>query len=401
MPVLPSSQRGTGFSRHPAPAGFTLVELLVATAVLAVIVVLTVSLVNGLTNAVQQGSSQLQRMAQAQRAFELARRMLGEATLRPYFDYVDNAGNFRGPFLNYTSKFGATNIGTTANAFNPTAYARASELRFIAGPATPPPGAAAPPGFPKDTSLNLVSPFAGATPVTHAMFFQVPVGRTNTPADAPLRTLLNTVGFYVEYGKISDLSPTVRGAAPADKRFRLMMLTEPSESLSVYNLTQTRTYTGKEWYTVPLKQTADPADPTKKSYNVHLLAENVVAMVVRPKKYVPGPPAAWSYFLPYPYDSAYNNPAVGTTGWKQSETQHELPPVVELTLIALDATSAQRLEILSGNDSVTTLGLSALFANPSDATYASSMKTLTAYLTAHRLTYRLFTTDVSVEGAQW
>ncbi len=350
--ILPSSQRRRKTVYFSWNAGFTLVELLVSIAVLVIILALMGSFVNGLTRAVQLGNNQLERMGQAQRAFDLMRRTISEATLHTYYDYVNSSGNFRSGLEGQNS------------TFVPAGYERASDLRFIAGCAV------------TGTSLNVVSPY-GATVVTHAIFFQAPSGHTNTATDTPLRTLLNTVGFYLEYGNRSDLFPTLRGAPPAGKRFRLMMLIEPTESLTIYTLTTNRAYTGKAWYTNALG--------TKS--NVHLLAENVVAFVVRPEQATGNPASPWSYFTPYPYDTS---PLV--ISLTQPPTQNQLPPVVEITMVALDTANATRLAAL---------GLSALFSDPSETTYTQSLNTITTYLNSKRITYRTFTTDVTVGGAKW
>jgi len=349
------SCRASGICRR---AGFTLVELLLAVGILGMILTILGSFVSGLTHTVQQGNVHLQRIGQAQRAVDILRRTLSAATLNPYYDYADKTGALR------------TGLEIQNSTWVPASYIRVSDLRFIVGPAA---------------ALTVKSPYDGAKVLGHAAFFQVDAGFTNIALVGPLKGLLNTVGFYLEYGKRSDFSPVVPGSTSEGKQFRLMMMIEPSESLSIYSLTSNRNYAGKAWYTTPLATKG----------NVHLLAENVLAFVLRPKQAVAGSATSWSYFA-YPYDSS-----LGSGTATQLATQHELPPLIEVTLVLLDSRAALQLEQISGGNSPDFLGLSSLFSNPGDVSYTSSLNALSNSLNEKKIAYHIETMDVPMTGANW
>ena len=75
-------------------------------------------------------------------------------------------------------------------------------------------------------------------------------------------------------------------------------------------------------------------------------------------------------------------------------------------MVSIDEASAQRLQTL-GSDPVETLGLGILFAYPGDLAdpaqpgLAKDLKALETTLQSLKLTYRIFTSEVSIRGAKW
>ena len=76
------------------------------------------------------------------------------------------------------------------------------------------------------------------------------------------------------------------------------------------------------------------------SLKAHTLAENVIALIVTPKITVSGTSATVLANSGYVYNSRNDSTAAGAVDTQQ---KHQLPPVVEVILVAIDAVSAQRL----------------------------------------------------------
>jgi uncharacterized protein (TIGR02599 family) len=177
-----------------------------------------------------------------------------------------------------------------------------------------------------------------------------------------------------------------------------MELMEPTENLVVYNYTSgNRNYTNIDWISNSM------ANPTNRP--AHVLAENVIALIVLPKL-SPTDISNWnsqgsnysvSSLAPsYTYDSSQNlnsNPIDVNLN-----THHQLPPVIQVTLVAVDETSAVRFANTYSNlkDKFSSFNLFQYASNlPTDLT------TLGTILSGNQINYRIFTTDVMIKGAKW
>ena len=138
-----------------------------------------------------------------------------------------------------------------------------------------------------------------------------------------------------------------------------------------------------------------------------MLAENVVALIILPKL-SPGDQAAGSYtdssLAPnYTYDSTL--PGAGSTD-PNLDSQTQLPPLVTVTIVAVDETSYSRFQGTS-TAMPTNLTPNSLFQNAGDtkdatnAGFARDLQTLEGNLQVDHLSYRVFTTDVSIKSAKW
>jgi uncharacterized protein (TIGR02599 family) len=190
-------------------------------------------------------------------------------------------------------------------------------------------------------------------------------------------TLLNACGYFVAFCKDPSRPSflgTLPNPAPDAFRFRLMQVLQPSQKLDVY-----ASVSGNGWFTGPLA--TGEASPSQ-------VAENVVALVILPKYPArdAGAPA-----LSYAYDSR-----AGQSTYPQTQTQHQLPPLIEIVMVAIDDVSAKRLE--SGSTQPD-LGIGALF---SDATrLEDDLKALESALQSRRITYRVFRTTVALRNSKW
>ena len=198
-----------------------------------------------------------------------------------------------------------------------------------------------------------------------------------------MESMVNTWGYFIEFGSDSVLRPDPVNTAgvPQKYRFRLYEMMEPSESLSLYNYTgnstASKTYTGKTWFTDALNK------PNRSS---RVLAENIVALIFRPLD-----PSNASLTTNYTYDTAGDG-AIAT----QTATEHQLPPYIEVTMVAIDEVSARRLE---NGSAPPDLGLTGLFQSTSS--YDTNLETLRTSLADKKINYRIFTANVSIQGAKW
>ena len=166
------------FSSRPCSAiraGFTLVELLVAMAILAIIMLLVTQMVGDTSKVWTKTSGKIDAFRQARLGFEEMTTELAQATTNTYWDYFNAAGQ-------NVAQWNAT--GTTA-PFVPVAYGRQSELHFVSGNA-------------KATGL---ADNAGNTRIyynnsyTHGIFFSCPLGYAAHSTYSVLNSLLTATGI--------------------------------------------------------------------------------------------------------------------------------------------------------------------------------------------------------------
>jgi uncharacterized protein (TIGR02599 family) len=320
-------------------AGFSILEVLVASAVLALLLVAMLSMTDQVQKTYRSTLGKAEQFREARVAFESITRRLSQATLNTYWDY---------------------DSPTT-----PTRYLRQSELRFLSGQAS-----------------DMLPAISSST---HAVFFQSPFGFTSNSTYGGMESMVNTWGYFIEFGSDEDLRPDpVNKAGVREKyRFRLYEMMEPSESLSLYKYTgnsaASKTYKDKTWFT-------DALDKTNRSSRV--LAENIVALIFRPLD-----PSNASLTTDYTYDTAGDG-AIAT----QTASEHQLPPYIEVTMVAIDEVSARRLE---NGTAPPDLGLTGLFQTASS--YEADLEKLRKYLSDNdrKINYRIFTANVSIQGAKW
>ncbi len=362
------SRHARNLSRRRSQEAFTVADFMLLTGILALIVALMLNMVSQTSRTLKSTSSKIEQYRAAGDALDTMARRLSQATLRSYTDYDDPN--------------------------NPRVYARQSELRFLSGP----------------TEQILAGLKQAESMPSMAIFFQAPSGFTTNTNNSILQNALNTWGYYIEYGSDSNSRPAFLppGAPAPRKRYRLMELMEPTENLSVYNYTTNRYsatnpgYTNYDWVSTPLTQTNPP---------VHVLAENVIAMIIQPllangdlskftSKLHPAPYAPYELAPTYVYNSAVNMNSNGSVIDGFLNTRNQLPPIVQLTLVAVDEASAVRsAAALDGITRNAPEGYGDLFQQSAD--YQQDIKTLEGILNRKRINYRIFTTAVMIKSANW
>jgi uncharacterized protein (TIGR02599 family) len=325
-------------------AAFSLVELMVACAVLALILSLISMAIRQMAIGIKASSAKVDAFQSARTGFEAVNRTLGIATLNTYWDYFDSNRRPR---------------GTNAN-FTPALYGRQSDLHFL-------------------ITNSSFTPSSGLEPVGHAMFFQAPLGYFTNASTANPPGSLNPCGFFVAYGN-DPTKPNIQELLNRP-RFRLYQWLPSSESLSVDP--KLGRITTAAWIT-----------PTNA---LQPLAENIIAFVVR----VPSPESvgfstsATNYF----WDSL----TTWSTGTQPAQ-MHQLPPLVNVTMVAIEEGAANRLAGTASTaaSAASLLGLTnleGLFATP--ASYDNDLAALERGLFSKGIPYRVFTATVPLRGSRW
>ena len=355
-------------------------------AIIAVMLVVLASIVSSTQRSLTYTTANVEQFRDAREAFESMSRKLSQATLNTYWDYVSDP---------------VTGV--------PSAYTRQSDLRFVCG--------------------NTATLTGSASDPTQAVFFQAPLGYAASAAYSDLDHLLNTWGYFIEFGSDKQSRPTfLPNTMPLRYRFRLMEMAEPSDSASIYkytsgngryapNLPNNPLYltgspptdlstgtklTGYEWFSDPFSN----ANGYLSTRPVRPIGENIVALIVLPKLSpgdeaslqkagsIPSVPLGTSLSGTYGYDSTVGN-VNPNLNWK-----NQLPPVVQVTMVAVDELSYKRFQgastAMPANVPYTA---GSLFTNASN--YASDLAAMQTSLQNLHLNYRVFSSNVSIEGAKW
>lgn len=313
---------------------FTIVEILVGTAVLMLILVLALSIVSQTTSVWKTSAQSIAAFQSARTSYERLTRAVSQATLNTYWEYDDPN--------------------------NPQRYIRKSELHFRTAP-------------------NLLGT------LSHAIFFQAPSSRTGNATEyGGLERLLNGCGFFISFGP-EEVPGLFNSKVKPKNRFRLMQWVQKTEDLQVY------AYNGTSGGTVP----ADDWFKTATSEAVPV-GDNIIALVLWPK--LPDtdiPPDGWTDS--YEYDSR-----AGTLV-NQPVKMNQMPPILNVVMVAIDNRSAERL----GDSQETTIKTitSGLFGNLSGNNAADKIKSdlnqLEERLRSKNIDYRVFESSVLLRESKW
>jgi uncharacterized protein (TIGR02599 family) len=241
--------------------------------------------------------------------------------------------------------------GDYDNPASPTRYLRKSDLHFVIAP---PPGT----NFGQGNSV----------------FFQAKLG--DSPEATGLGDLLNAVGYYVTYGKNPKLPAFL--TAFDRNRFRLMQYLQPSESLKVFETSD------DSWFTNDL------------AVHSEVVADNIILLLFWPRLAESEDPTGSNLTTTYRYDSRAN-----ATANPQPITANQQPPLVQVTLVAIDENTADRLDDSSTPPAKITAALTGLFAQSDAATYADDLAKLETRLSQTGIPYRVFNSLVPLRESQW
>ncbi len=370
--------------------GFTLIEVLVAAGIIVIIMGVLLGMTDQTQRLVRATSSKVEQFQEARVAFESMTRRLSQATLNTFWDYQYNSSG------------------------QPSGYQRTAELRFRSGTM-------------KD--MNPSGGPAGSVQPGHAVFFQAPIGMVDDTTNlGAMDHLMNSWGYFLEVGSDADKFPSfLKTVVNPRKRYRLMEFMEPSERLSVYRY-QNDTL-NRNWFIQSLAKTNRP---------VRVLAENIVALVIMPRlsladerhindskhvslstQVVLPPSTKASYSFDSMKDLSTDAVWSGLTDVEKALLNpiSQLPPVVQVVMVAIDEPSARRLEDLQGSNPY--LGISTnpdpkskqnLFTDPKalndSATGKGDITRFQELLSSQtnpniRASYRVFSSNVTIKGAKW
>lgn len=377
-------------SRTRQTSAFTLMELLVAMAILGILLVAVVVSIQGVQSAWRLTRSAVRENLEGRRALETVVTNLSRATLHPR--WVPNLDPVTNP----------TGI--------PTTLLPESDLHFVSGPAR--------------TLVPGVRSSSG-----HSVFFQGPFGfpgssrtlqnNSDTPYYQTLPHTLSAWGYYVEFGQDQTELPNFltssrqgRPAPPRKFRFRLMEYRQPAHELSLLvqppdyprplQALQTSNNTLYEWFQAPIAN----SQPGGSAFNrrVSIVAENILALVVVP--YDPhlvtlangGSNSTLPYQLApdYLFDSRRHQWEPGSA--LGAATRHQLPPAVEIAIVALSEDVWDNLteaEAIRQGESLVSL-MSGLFLTA--ANFSNDLETLDQELNNRRLDHQVMTQVVLLNG---
>lgn len=209
--------------RKPSPTGFSLIEVLAAMAVLALLMVVLFSAVNQTGSLWQRAKNQAGAYQSGRFAFDQITSTLAQSTLNVSYGYD--------------------------NPTKPTKYIRESDLHFVID--QPP-----------------IDDFGQG----NAIFFQAPLGWADSNDAQGLPGLLNAVGYYITYGKDPGLPLSLESFDR--NRFRLMQFIVPSEKLKVYEAQEKESDADpKAWF----------LDDELLEKNSTVVAENVILLLFWPR----------------------------------------------------------------------------------------------------------------------
>jgi len=316
---------------------FSLIEILVATAVLAILLGLIMTILNSVSTTVRHTSAKVDAFASARAAFTLLSQRLSQATLNTYWAYDQPPPQ------------------------TPTAYLRQSDLQFTVVPNT------------KMTGYG------------QEAYFHTPQSYSD---DNNLRTtegLLNATSFFVQFGSNDSFRPN--NLSDKKYRYRLMQGLQPTERLSTFK--------------DPVSTTGVPAwaseisNTTSSSAFVSPLADNVIAVIAWPRLSPHDDPTGEKLTEDYSYDSKKD-----ATDVPQPPTANQLPPMVQLTMVVISEASAARLDKQSSSPPAEIEGaLRGKFNDV--ATYKTDLDALQKQLTDVNVEFEVFTTTVPLSGSKW
>ena len=401
--VMINTGMRSGFSagsRRALACAFTLVELLVSITFLVILMLVVTQVIGIVQRTWVRANSRVSQFREARQAFDLITNNLSQATLNTY--WTTNLTTIT------TDKLGGTIQAPTKG------YQRQSELHFICGPTAQ------------------VLPAAGGNNYPgHAVFFQAPLGVVNlVPATGDMVNTANMVnllcgrGYFVEWGSDKTFRPKFLNqqpystTVPERNRLRLMEYSPTAEMNDIYSSAfRDNPSSIKQWYqdstigVMASEVQQNNADTITKHSFTRPVAENILAVIISPQTENTATTGNLSKdVLTIAPNYLYDSSQLGTTVSSSNPqgTQHLLPPILRITMIALDERSGEFLSSQLNStvrDSVLQ-GMSNLFQSATSYTSdlegtpesAGKVKNL---LLGAKLNYRVYTTTIALKQGRW
>ncbi len=324
---------------------------MVSMGILSALLLMMTALLDSIQDSWSYADKRISQFREARVAFDLVSKNLSQATMNTYWDLQ------------------------TDNSNVPTGYVRTSELHFITLPAN-------------QLSARSVFQMTG-----QALFFQAPLGASVRYRN--LNNLFNARGYFVGYGSDDLFKPLFLRSRTAPKyRFRLIEFRPPAEANQIFaDGLKERLTGGRQNFTEWFNQSAGVGRGSFQDY-LNPLAENIITLVVAPRDSINtvGQTDTFSQIAPgYRFDS--NNSASGFSQYSQ-----QVPPLVRVTMVAIDEESALRLADQSGA-TMPNLVPPNLFT--STRNYQADILTLVNSLNSRQIGHKVFSTLVMLRSAKW
>lgn len=388
--------------------GFTLVELMVSVSILVILMLVVSNFIGLVQRTWVRTNTNVSQFREARIAFDIMTRTISQATLNAYWQ-AD------------TELVSTDNVGD--QILRGKAFKRVSELQFVCGPSV---GDAARALF----DAGRLQDFPG-----HGVFFQAPLGvarlvyNEGTDQIANTENMVNLLcgrGYFVSWGDDQAFRPgflDTKGV-PTRFRLRLMEFSPTSDKNPIYatgyRLEEAPNGNGtilnsKNWFRQAtdssgrttsanrqVAQEGDDEDAASRSFT-RPVAENILALIISPQIQTIGENNAsnpYEIAPDYYYDSTLRGNNLGNSYGEQG-TQHLLPPLLRVTMVALDARGGERLSDPNNEDLRDAVIASVTSRFTTAANYQTDLEGLENDLISRRIAYRVFTSTIPLKGARW
>lgn len=393
----------TGRTRLTVSRGFTLVELMLSMTILTVLMLVVVNVIGVVQQQWLRSSSRVTSFREARMAFDVLNRNISQATLNTYW-------------ANESELVGVD--AANQDVFKFKNYVRQSELQFVCG---------------KTTGLLTAAAGDALSYPTHGIFFQAPLGTASLSTQSGagvvntenMTSLLCGRGYFVSWGDDTGFRPAFLNGmttVPTRFRYRLMEYCPTAESNQIYydptsgadlSTRQPITARSKQWFQDALTNVVKAGETAATRGFTRPVAENIVALIISPQQEATsgstsGTPESIAPL--YEYDSTLvSNPgASSATSSNPQGTRHLLPPLLKITMIALDS-AAGELMSETGNQqlqadlasTLSTLFGSAVGYNNLASNYRSDLEKVESLLREKKLNYRIFTSTIVMKQGRW
>jgi uncharacterized protein (TIGR02599 family) len=339
----------------PRPiGGFSLIELMVAMGILSVLMLMLTVLLDQVQRSWRFSESRISQFREARVAFDVMTKNIGQASLNTYWELRDNDrdGIFDG-------------------------YYRTSELHFVT------------------LDAQTLGGSQTQQPIGQAVFFQAPLGFSSEYRN--LRNLFNGRGYFVAFGGNQRFRPSFVNAAERF-RFRLMEFRPPAEANQIFadgmeERAKSEPQIFDKWFRQSMSGVGDG------NFESHLnpLAENILTLVVSPRDALEVGASTreqtFSRIAPnYRYDS--NDSSTG-----REELAQQLPPLVRVTMVAIDENAAVRFENGSSIPAQLAAAVAGRFTNTQN--YAADVQAVSQALNDLNVSHKVFSSLVMLRSSKW
>jgi len=361
----------------PGSSGFTLIEIVVSSVVFAVLLLGIATIVNQAQIHWSRTQNVARQFRESRIAFDQLSRNLTQATLAPHWDYREEEDDGTGAGADRDNR-------TEIVPLRQERYQRLSELHFFV-----------------DQTDNRLDQIAEDDREyrSHMLGFHAPLGDAEHGAYRSLRALIAGRAYYLEFGDDLDRRPVFVKEMDDDEmtpryRYRLIEYRPPSDRNTIYadGLGLDGDEEINQWY-LPVGGKRDQPNPFAR-----VLAENVIALIVSPRNATQSRQGQRVFELApfYSYDSADPSKAEG----QPPETQNLLPPLVDLTIVAISEVSASRLQDRWEEKEPPELAFDKNWFTETTRYYAD-LRALEQQLQVNNVEYRVFTSLVKLRSSQF